>query len=84
VTGSLDEVRAGLLLVAERLAAADQFARRAGTLLDDALAELTRVREQHSESLVPVQLRRARDELDRGLGLVNAGSMAVSDIEARL
>jgi hypothetical protein len=84
VTGSLDEVRAGLLLVAERLAAADQFARRAGTLLDDALAELTRVNEQHSESLVPVQLRRARDELDRGLGLVNAGSMAVSDIEARL
>jgi hypothetical protein len=84
VTGSLDEVRAGLLLVAERLAAADQFARRAGTLLDDALAELTRVSEQYSESLVPVQLRRARDELDRGLGLVNAGSMAVSDIEARL
>jgi hypothetical protein len=84
VTGSLDEVRAGLLLVAERLAAADQFARRAGTLLDDALAELTRVSEQHPESLVPVQLRRARDELDRGLGLVNAGSMAVSDIEARL
>jgi hypothetical protein len=84
VTGSLDEVRAGLLLVAERLAAADQFARRAGTLLDDALAELTRVSEQHSELLVPVQLRRARDELDRGLGLVNAGSMAVSDIEARL
>jgi hypothetical protein len=84
VTGSLDEVRAGLLLVAERLAAADQFARRAGTLLDDALAELTRVSEKHSESLVPVQLRRARDELDRGLGLVNAGSMAVSDIEARL
>jgi hypothetical protein len=84
VTGSLDEVRAGLLLVAERLAAADQFARRAGTLLDDALAERTRASEQHSESLVPVQLRRARDELDRGLGLVNAGSMAVSDIEARL
>jgi hypothetical protein len=84
VTGSLDEVRAGLLLVAERLAAADQFARRAGTLLDDALAELPRASEQHSESLVPVQLRRARDELDRGLGLVNAGSMAVSDIEARL
>jgi hypothetical protein len=80
VTGSLDEVRAGLLVVAERLAAADQFARRAGTLL----AELTRVSEQHSESLVPVELRRARDELDRGLGLVNAGSMAVSDIEARL
>ena len=33
---------------------------------------------------MPAQLRRARDELDRGLGLVNAGSMAVSDIEARL
>jgi hypothetical protein len=54
VTGSLDEVRAGLLLVAERLAAADQFARRAGTLLDDALAELTRVSEPHSELVVPV------------------------------
>lgn len=84
MTGSLEEVRAGLLLVAERLGAADQYARRAGTLLDDALAELTRVGEQHSESLVPAELRQARDELDRGLGLVNAGSMAVSDIEARL
>jgi hypothetical protein len=84
VSGSFDEVRAGLLLVAERLVAADQFARRAGTLIDDALAELTRVSEQHSESLVPAELRQARDELDRGLGLVNAGSMAVSDIEARL
>lgn len=84
MTGSFDELRAGLLLVAERLGAADQFARRAGTLLDDALAELTRVSEQHSESLVPVELRQARDELDRGLGLVNAGSIAVSDIEARL
>ena len=61
-----------------------QFARRAGGLLDDALAELTRLSEQHSESLVPAELRRARDELDRGLELVNAGSVAVADVEARL
>lgn len=84
MTGSIEEVRAGLLLVAERLGAADQFARQAGALLDDALAELTRVSEQHSDSLVPAELRQARDELDRGLGLVHAGSLAVSDIESRL
>jgi hypothetical protein len=84
VTGSVEEVRAGLLAVAERLVAASQYARQAGTLLDDAIAELTRLSEQHSESLVPAELQRARDELDRGLEFVNAGSVAVGDVEARL
>jgi hypothetical protein len=84
VTGSLDEVRAGLALVAERLGAADQFTRQARSLLDEALGELARLSEQHSESLVPVELRRASDGLHRGLELINAGSVAVADIEARL
>jgi hypothetical protein len=84
VTGSVEEVRAGLLVVSERLVAAHQYARQAGTLLDDAIAELTRLSEQHSESLVPAELQRARDELDRGLEFVNAGTVAVGDVEARL
>jgi hypothetical protein len=84
VTGSVEEVRAGLLAVSERLFAAHQYARQAGTLLDDAIAELTRLSEQHSESLVPAELQRARDELDRGLEFVNAGTVAVGDVEARL
>jgi hypothetical protein len=84
VTGSLEEVRAALAVVAERLGSADQHARQAGVLIDDALGQLTRLSEQHSESLVPAELRRASDELGRGLDLINGGSVAVADIEARL
>jgi hypothetical protein len=84
VTGSFDDIRAGLALVAERLGAAAQYTRQAGALLDEALGELTRVSEQHSESLVPAELRRASDQLHDGLELIQAGSVAVADIEARL
>jgi hypothetical protein len=84
VTGSVDELRAGLADVAERLSSADQFAREAGVLIDDALAQLTRLSELHSESLVPVELQRASDELRNGVQLINSGHLAVSDIEARL
>ena len=35
-------------------------------------------------SLVPVELRRASDELSHGLQLINGGSVAVAEIEARL
>ncbi|HVH24121.1 MAG TPA: hypothetical protein VNA11_16850 [Pseudonocardia sp.] len=84
MTGSFDELRAGLADVAERLSSAGQFVRQAGVLIDDALGQLTRLSEQHSESLVPVELRRASDELRHGMQLINSGSAAVSDIEARL
>ena len=84
MTGSFDELRAGLADVAERLSSAGQFARRAGVLIDDALGQLTQLSEQHSESLVPVELQRASDELQHGLQLINSGSVAVADIESRL
>ena len=39
---------------------------------------------QHSEPLVPAELRRAGDELDRGLELISGGVAVIADIEARL
>ena len=39
---------------------------------------------QHSEPLVPPELRRAGDELERGLHLISSGAAAVADIGARL
>jgi hypothetical protein len=84
VTGSIDEVRAALAVVVERLGSAGQFAGRAGTLIDDAVAALTELSEQHSESLVPEELLRAVDELSAARGMIRAGSTAVLDIEARL
>ena len=63
VTGSFDELRAGLAVVAQLLATAGQHTAQAGGLLDEALAELTRLSEQHSESLVPVPLQWAAAEL---------------------
>jgi hypothetical protein len=53
-------------------------------LIDEALGTLIKLSEQHSESLVPVELRRASDELSHGLQLINGGSVAVAEIEARL
>jgi len=84
VTGSFDEIRAVLALVAERLDSAGQHARQADALIDQALGELVRLSEQHSESLVPAPLRLASDELDHCLQLIHAGSVAVADIDARL
>jgi hypothetical protein len=84
VTGSVDEVRAGLALVAEHLGSAGQYAARASTLIDDAAAVLARLSEQHHESLVPAELSRAADQLSRGRGLIEGGRVLVADIEARL
>jgi hypothetical protein len=39
---------------------------------------------EHREPLVPVELRRATDELDRGLGFIGAGEQRVAEIAARL
>jgi len=84
VTGSVEELRGGLALVAEHLHSAHDVARHAGTLIDDAVAILARLSEEHPESLVPVELNRASDELGRTLGLIQSGSVAVADIDARL
>ena len=84
MTGSVDDVRAGLAQVVEHLGSAGRYAATAGHLIDDAVAVLAQLSEQHPESLVPVELRRAVDELQRGIGLIQGGSVAVTDIEARL
>lgn len=84
MTGSIDELRAALLAVAELIDTAGQSAVRAGSMIDDALGELTRLSEQHTESLVPAELRRAADGVHRGLELIRGSGLVVSDIEARL
>jgi hypothetical protein len=84
VTGSIDDVRALLAQVAEQLGAAQKHAELARARIADATAVLSGLDEQHSETLVPEDLRRAADELDHGLELIGGGVMAVADIDARL
>jgi len=81
---SLGEIRVVLAEVAEQLGSAYQHAGMARARIADAVAVLARLGEQHSEPLVPVELRRAADELERGLGLISGGAAAVADIDARL
>ena len=52
--------------------------------LSDALGLLTALDGQHSEPLVPPELRRAGDELDHGLRLISSGAAVVADIGTRL
>ena len=80
----LGEVRAVLAGVAEQLGSAYQQAGIARARLADAVAVLDGLGEQHSEPLVPPELLQAAEELERGLGLINGGASAVSDIDARL
>jgi hypothetical protein len=84
VTDSLGEVRVALAAVAEHIGSAYQYAGVARARIAESVAVLTRLSEQHPDSLVPVELLRAADELDRGLGLISGGGVVVSDIEARL
>lgn len=78
------EVRAVLAGVAEQLGSAYQQAGVARARIADAVAVLDGLGEQHSEPLVPAELRQAADELERGLGLINGGASVVADIDARL
>jgi hypothetical protein len=80
----LGEVRAVLAGVAEQLGSAYQQAGIARARIADAVAVLDGLGEQHSEPLVPAELRQAADELERGLGLITGGASAVADIDARL
>jgi hypothetical protein len=84
VTDSLGELRAVLTGVGERLGEALGYASTARDRLSDALGLLTALDGQHSEPLVPPELRRAGDELDRGLRLISSGAAAVADIGTRL
>jgi hypothetical protein len=80
----LGEVRGVLAGVAEQLGSAYQQAGIARARIADAVAVLDGLGEQHSEPLVPAELRQAADELERGLELITGGASAVADIDARL
>jgi hypothetical protein len=84
VTDSLGELRAVLVEVREWLGDALGHAATARDRLSDALGLLSDLDGQHSEPLVPPELRRAGHELDRGLQLISGGAAAVADIGARL
>ncbi|GAA1236820.1 hypothetical protein [Pseudonocardia alaniniphila] len=80
----LGEIRAALAGVAAQMTSAYEQAGIARTRIADAVAVLSELGEQHSEPLVPDELRRAADELERGLGLISTGAAVVADIDARL
>jgi hypothetical protein len=80
---ALEEVREMLLGAVHEIGQARQYAGVARGRIDDAVGVLTSLGE-HREPLVPPELRRAADELDRGLSLIGAGESTVSDIVARL
>jgi hypothetical protein len=80
----LSEIRVVLAGVAEQLGSAYQHAGVARDRIADAVAVLDGLGAQHSEPLVPVELQRAAEELDRGLGFISGGTAAVADIDARL
>lgn len=73
-----------LLGAVDHIGAALQYAGVARGRIADAVGLLDGLSEQHPEPLTPPALRRAADELDRGLGLIGAGESRVADIAARL
>jgi hypothetical protein len=84
VSESLAEIRSVLAGVAEQLGSAYRHAGLARARIADAVSLLDDLGQGHPEPLVPVELRRAADELDRGLVLISGGATAVADIDARL
>ena len=84
MTNSLGELRAVLTEVEQRLGEALGYAGTARARLSDAVGVLASLDGQHSEPLVPPELRRAGDELDKGLRLISGGAAVVADIGARL
>lgn len=84
MSDSLGEIRSVLARVAEQLGSAYRHAGLARARIADAVALLDDLGHGHPEPLVPVELRKAADELDRGLTLISGGASAVADIDARL
>ena len=84
MTGSLGEIRQELAGVAAWLDDAYGHATTARSRLADALAVLTELDRDHSEQLVPPELRKADGELERSLGLISRGAAVVADVDARL
>jgi hypothetical protein len=80
----LGEIRVVLAGVAEQLGSAYQHAGVARDRIADAVAVLDGLSAQHTERLVPAELQRAAEELDRGLAFISGGASAVADIDARL
>jgi hypothetical protein len=80
---TLEEVRAMLLGAVEEIEHARQYAAVASGRIADAVGVLAGLGE-HREPLVPTELKRAADELDRGLQLIGAGESTVADLAARL
>ncbi len=72
-----------LIGAVEHIGRARQYAGVARGRLADAVGLLSGLGE-HREPLVPLELKRAADELDRGLDLIGAGETRVADIAARL
>lgn len=84
MTESIADVRAALAAVSDSLGSADQHARFARARIEEAVAVLTDLDREHSESLVPPELRRAGEQLDHGLAAINGSRDAVMDLNARL
>ncbi len=82
--GSLGEVRQVLADVSAGLQAAHHHAGVARERIADAVAVLTRLGEEHSEPLVPEELQRAAEDVERVLQLIGGGTTAVADLDARL
>jgi hypothetical protein len=78
------EIRLALAGVVEQIGSGYEHADIARARITDAVAVLSDLGEQHSEPLVPVELRRAAEELERGLRLISSGAAVVADIDARL
>jgi hypothetical protein len=82
--GDLGEIRLVLEGVAEQLGTAYENAGLARERIADAVAVLDGLGEHHSTPLLPPELVRAAEELERGLGLISGGVAAVADINARM
>ncbi len=84
MTFSVYEIRAVLAEVNDRLGAAHQATRTAKTSIGQAIALLAELDRHHHDSLLPDELRRADEELTRGLASISGGADAVAAIDSRL
>jgi hypothetical protein len=80
----LGEIRLVLAGVAENLGSAYEHAGVARDRIADAVAVLGELGEQHSTPLLPPELVKAAEELERGLGFISGGVAAVADINDRM